>query len=109
MSLLSLFTALKSQAVVIGATMLVGGVAIGMATTGSPNPIVWGVHLMDSTGPGGGGTGAPSTSTEISPEPTASPEPTDTPEPAQTPETSATPEPKETPGPAKSEGESGDD
>ena len=107
MSFLSLFTALKAQAVVIGATLLVGGVAIGMATTGSPNPVVWGVHLMDSSGPGGNGTGAPSNSTGITPEPTASPEPTETP--TQTPETSATPEPKETSSPTKSEGEAGDD
>ncbi|MHB8613028.1 MAG: hypothetical protein ACYDAL_11445 [Candidatus Dormibacteraceae bacterium] len=108
MSILSLVTALKTQAVVIGATLLVGGVAIGMATTGSPNPIVWGVHLVNSNGPGGS-TGAPSTSTESSPEPTASPEPTNMAEPAQTPETSANPEPKETSSPTKSEGESGDD
>jgi len=113
MSFMPLFTALKSQAVVIGAALLVGGFAIGTATTGSANPAVWGVRLMDSNGRGGS-TGAPSTSTPTptvspSPDEVNSPEPTESAEPSDSPQPKETPEPKETSNPGESSGEGGDD
>ena len=134
MSRMPLLAAIKSQGVVIAATLVVGVCAIGMATTGSPNPTVWGSHLMGTIQAGGGGS-APTT-TAATPEPTPSPdesnasgtpveiapspEPTDTPEavaspePTETPEAVASPEPKEipepaaTPEPKDSEGTGGD-
>ena len=100
MRLSTFFTALKTQALVVGATMVVGAAGIGMAMTGSPNPAVWGSRLMsDLTSGPGGGHGAqngiivadPNPSASQSPEARPSPEPSESPsaEPTQKPETSA--------------------
>ncbi len=106
MSLMPLLAAIKSQGVVIAATLVVGVCAIGMATTGSPNPTVWGSRLAGSIQAGGNGGSAP-TITTATPEPTPSPDETNasgtplrialTPEPTDTPEAVASPEPKESP------------
>jgi len=113
MSLTPLVAVLKSQVAVIAATLVVGVSAIGMATTGSPNPKVWGADLMGSiqrsapttttTTPTPTPEGTPTSGTPLTINSAASPEPRDTPEavsspePTDTPEASASPEPRETP------------
>ena len=94
MRLSTFFTALKTQALVVGATMVVGAAGIGMAMTGSPNPAVWGSRLMgDLTSGPGGGHGAQNGIIVADPSPAArpSPEPSESPsvEPTQKPETSS--------------------
>ncbi|HVD00738.1 MAG TPA: hypothetical protein VNG93_06270 [Candidatus Dormibacteraeota bacterium] len=127
MSLTPLVAVLKSQVAVIAATLVVGVSAIGMATTGSPNPKVWGADLMGSiqrsapttttTTPGPTPTpegtptsGAPLTiNSASSPEPKDTPEASASPEPRETPEAVASPEPRETPEPTATPESNGGD
>ena len=98
MSLTALFRALRNQGLVVGATAVVAVAAIGVATTGSPNPLVWGGQLVDNFHSGDHAPLLlnPSPSPQVSPASKPSPEATETPYPAGVEDTPAA-EPTESP------------